>query len=240
MKVLRSTRHYIYKEVSPQRKDTMPYADYGEKVEFGSGSRFLKLKAKKDKVRFRLLGRPFIEGKHFIPKGMNEETGKMDWEITPCPRVNEKAECNYCTRYMRGIGTANKTKDKELIKKAHQELDKYNASISVYYPIINRLTQEFTVLQTTLGVRNKIEAEAEIGTRVLAVDFDLMRTEVPGSDYYKLSRVDSAETTPLTEAELALIEKNRGVKLDEIVNGSADDDSNVSFEANSEVREPEV
>lgn len=208
----------------------MPYADFGEKVSFGTGSQFLKLKSKGDKLRFRILGRPFIEGKHFT----KTEDG---WDVTPCPRVNEKQDCPSCTIYMKAIGAANKTKDEAIKKKAHKEFDKYNATISVYYPIIDRLTQEFRVFQTTMGVRGKIESEGEMGVKVLAVDFDIMRTELPGSDYYKLSRVDSAETTPLTDLESELIEKNKNVDLSQIVNGTADDDSTVAFEANSEVRD---
>lgn len=207
----------------------MPYADFGEKVSFNS-SQFLKLKSKNDKVRFRILGRPFIDGKHFFK--LNDGT----WEIEPCVRVNEKSKCPHCDTYFSIIMKAKKTGDKTIIEAAKKEAKPFQNTISVYFPIINRDTEEFAVLQTTMGVRDEIEAEAAAGTKVLEADFVVLRTETPGK-YYRVSKVDSADTKPLSDKELQGVEHFKTIKLDELVSGTADDESAVAIEANSEVED---
>lgn len=209
----------------------MPIAQFGEKLNF-SNNQFLKLKSKSDKVRFRLLGAPFIEGKHFFEL----EDG---WDIQACPRINNREECQHCKKYFQIISGLKKTDDKTMQKQIQKEADPFKVSISVYYPIIDRLSAEFKVLQTTMGVRGKIETEVELGTKVLNVDFDLLRTELPGSDYYKLARVDSAETTPLLPQEEEIVAKYTPDQLEKIVNGSFDENK-VAEEANTEVREDDA
>lgn len=207
----------------------MPYVDFGEKVNFNS-SQFLKLKSKGDSIKFRILGRPFIDGKHF------SKTPEGEWDIKACPRINEHGKCGLCDQFFSIIMKAKKTGDKTLIEQSKKEAEPFKSTVSVYYPIINRATEEFGVFQTTMGIREEIEAEAALGTKVLEADFMVMRTEVPGK-YYRFSKVDSAETLPLTEKELSEVEKFKTIKLDEIVSGTADDDSNVAIEANTEVVE---
>ena len=207
----------------------MPYADFGEKVNFNS-SQFLKLKSKNDSLRFRILGIPYIDGKHFT------KTPDDKWDIQPCERVNSHGKCEMCSKFFSIIMKAKKTGDKTLIEQAKKEAEPYKCTVSVYYPVINRETEEFGVFQTTMGVREEIEAEAALGTKVLESDFTVLRTEVPGK-YYRFSKVDSADTKPLSEKELAAVEHFKTIKLDEIVNGSADDESGVAVEANSEVVE---
>lgn len=208
----------------------MPYADFGEKVSFNS-SQFLKLKSKNDAVRFRILGIPYIDGKHFTLG----DDGKT-WDIQPCARVNEKSKCEKCDKFFSIIMKAKKTGDKTLIEQAKKEAEPYKCTVSVYYPIINRDTEEFAVFQTTMGVREEVEAEGALGTKVLETDFVVMRTEIPGK-YYRFSKIDSANTTPYSEKELQGVEKFKSIKLDEIVSGVADDESNVAIEENTEVVE---
>ncbi|KKK90683.1 hypothetical protein LCGC14_2720570, partial [marine sediment metagenome] len=125
----------------------MPYADFGSKLNFG-GNQYLKLKSKGDKAKFRILGTPFIEGKHFF------KDNKNNWDIQPCPRVNEAAECHYCKEFFETIATGKKTGDKTLIAQAKKAAEKFKNSVSVYLPIVDRATEQFAILQTTLGVRN--------------------------------------------------------------------------------------
>lgn len=209
----------------------MPYADFGEKLSFSAGSQFHKLKSQGDKLHFRLLGRPYIEGKHFteLPDG--------SWDIQPCPRVNENSKCETCNKYFSIIMKAKKTGDKTLIEQSKKEAKPYQNSVFVYFPVINRETQEFTIFQTTMSVRNKFEDEISLGKKVLEMDWIVLRTETPGSEYYKLSPVDSADTKPLTEKELAEVERYKSMDLAEIVAGAADDESNLAIEANSEIVE---
>lgn len=212
----------------------MPYADFGEKLSFSAGSQFFKLKSKGDKLRFRLLGAPFIEGKHFteLPDG--------SWDIQPCPRVNENSKCDTCNKYFSIIMKAKKTGDKTLMEQAKKEAKPYQNSVAAYFPVINRDTQEFVVFQSTVGVRTKIEDEIALGKKVLEIDLVVLRTETPGSEYYKLSPVDSADTLPLTEKELSEVERYKTIDLSEMVAGAADDDSSLAIEANSEVVDEEL
>lgn len=132
---------------------------------------------------------------------------------------------------------AKKTGDKTLIEQSKKEAKPYQNSVFVYFPVINRETQEFTIFQTTMSVRNKFEDEISLGKKVLEMDWIVLRTETPGSEYYKLSPVDSADTKPLTEKELAEVERYKSMDLAEIVAGAADDESNLAIEANSEIVE---
>lgn len=211
----------------------MPYAQFGEKLSFGGGSPFFKLKSKGDKLRFRLLGAPFIEGKHFFKL----EDGS--WDIQPCVRINENGKCPHCAAYFSIIMKAKKTGDKTLMEQAKKEAAPFKNSISAYFPVLDRDTEEFKVFQGGISIRNKIEDEVALGTKVLAVDFIVLRTENPGSDYYKLSRVDSGDTKPLTDKEKAEIERYKTLDLADIVAG-VQDEAGVAFEANSEIVEEDL
>lgn len=206
----------------------MPQVGFGEKLQTG-GSQFFKLEAKGDSLHFRLLDAPFIEGKHFF----QTDDG---WDIQPCPRINEGQECEHCKKFFSFYRKAKKETDKTLVAQLKKEGDYWKPSTFVYYPVINRETHEFTLFQTTVGVRTQIEDEYKLGTKVLDVDFKVMRTENPGS-YYKVSRVDSAETEPLNEEELQAVETYKQTNIADLVNGRYDEDSGTAFESNSEVQE---
>lgn len=191
----------------------MPYADFGEKVDF-SASLFTKLKAKGDKIHFRIIGSSFYDGKHF----MKTDDG---WDVVPCPRINEGTECEICNMFF----AAHKDAKKRGLDKT--ETDKltrdFKPSISFYFPILNRETGRFEVFQTTQSVRNSIEEEVEMGTDVLNVDFIVLRTEKPGSNYYKTSRVDSKDTKALTKDEKAEVERGKKIKLENYINGQREE-----------------
>lgn len=206
----------------------MPFADFGENISFGV-HQYLKLKDKKDKVQFRILGKPYFEGKHFM------KDDKGNWDVKPCPRVDENAECDLCKTYFSIIAAGKKTNDKTLMEQAKKEAKPFQNAVSVYYPIINRETGEYAVFQTTWGVRNMLEAEVELGVKVMKVDWIVLRTEVPGS-YYKLSRVDSAETKALTKEEKEIVKQYKDGHLAEAIGGTADE-AGVAVEANSEIEE---
>jgi len=208
----------------------MPMVQFGEKLSF-SQKKFFKLEGKGDKLRFRILGIPFIEGKHFF------ENPDGTWDIQPCVRVNEKKQCEHCEKFFSILAKAKKTGDKTLIEQAKKEAQPWQARIFVYYPVIDRLEAEFKIFQTTIGVRTKIEAERDMGANVLKSDFVVMRTEQPGTAYYSLSKVDSADSTPLLPVEEEIIEAYENMDLSELVGGSKDEDSGVAIDANSEVRD---
>jgi len=186
-----------------------PVAEYGEKLSF-SASKFTKLKSKGDKIKFRLLGKPFYDGKHFMEDGDG-------WDVRPCPRINEGAECETCELFFAAHRSAKK---EGLDKKETDKLtSEFKPTISFYFPVLNRESQEFEVFQTTQGVRNQIEAQAELGTKIMERDLIVIRTETPGSSYYSLSVVDSSETEPLSVREKTEVKKGKKVDLSEYING---------------------
>jgi hypothetical protein len=211
----------------------MPQVGFGEKLPTG-GSQFIKLTSKGDHVRIRLLDAPFIEGKHFFQTGV-DDTGKPVWDIQGCPRVNEGGKCEHCDKFFALKRRVKKESDKTVIAQLNKEAEKWKPSTMVHYPVIDRLNACFAIFQTTVGVREQIEAEYSLGVKVLEVDFNVLRTETPGSGYYKVSRVDSAETTPLLPSEVEAAEAYKSMNLADLVGGRYDEDSNTAFEANSEV-----
>ena len=167
------------------------------------GNMFLRVKQKGDKIQFRIAQHPVYVGKHFIQK----ENG---WDVPSCPRINSQEECSYCEEYFKLMAAAKQFKDTD--PKKYEELKKearpYNCSITFYFPVLNRNESTFGVLQTTLGVRNKINEFFEAGTDVMKKDFILRNTgsESP-KDRYSLTIVDSAETPPFTPEEEAKYQK---------------------------------
>jgi len=201
----------------------MPTANFGENITF-STSKFTKLKSKGDKIQFRIIKAPFYDGKHFL----KDENG--NWDIHSCPRINERQDCPYCENFFKAL---KKAKKDELDKKEADKLtNPWKASISYYYPVINRETGNFEVFQTTSGVRNQIETEISLNAKTLKRDLVVLRTEVPGN-YYSLSIVDSSESKPLTEDEEAKFKIGKETNLSDYICGTEDEDSNVAFEDNS-------
>ena len=216
-------------QISPdgQKEDTMPYNEFGTQFQT-STSQFTSLKGKGDKIRFRLLGAPYVNGKHF------EELPDKKWNITSCPRINDKSECETCNKYFEIIMKAKKTGDKATIEQAKKDARKYSAAISFYFPVIDRTTGEFTIFQSKMSVKNKIDAKLEAGVKIFDVDFVVVRTEQPGPEYYSLDKVDSSDTPPLTEEELLEVEKYKKMDLSSIIMGTKDD-GDIAVEANVEV-----
>lgn len=198
-------------------------ADFGESIDF-SASRFTKLKSKGDKIQFRIIAPPFYDGKHFL----KDEEG--NWNVVPCPRINEGAECEYCEKFFAAHRKAKK--DGLTPEETRKLTDPWKPSISFYFPVINRGTGKFEVFQTTKSVRDAIEAEREMGVEVLTTDFVVLRTEKPGSGYYKVSAVDSAKTEDLTPLEVEEVEKGLETNLEDYIHGRSveEDDATEDIE----------
>lgn len=205
-----------------------PVVNFGEKMP-GQRKSYLKLDSKGDKVHIRLLGAPFIEGKHFLTK----EDGS--WDIKPCPRINEGEECPICEQYFALMAEIKKEPDEATVKQLKKDARSFNASVFVYYPVIDRETEQFAVFQSKASVRNAIEDEFAMGTKVLDVDFLVVRTETPGPNYYKVNRLDSADTKALTKKEKEEAKKYDPDTFAQSVGGRRDEDSGVAIEENSEV-----
>ena len=194
----------------------MPTANWGDKQSF-SASKFTKLKSKGDKIQFKILGGYVFGGKHFMG---DKKNGKWEGEVVDCSRINEGAECEICNNFF----AAHRSAKKENLNKAETEklVNPFKPSISYYFPVLNRVTEQFEVFQTTPGVKNQIDAKLELNPKVLERDLIVMRTEIPGS-YYSLDVVDSSETKDLTKKEKAEAKKGADANLEDYVNGTSKD-----------------
>jgi hypothetical protein len=199
----------------------MPYIDFGSELP-STGSKFLKLKSKGDKVQIRLLDRPFYYGQHFL----KDEAGK--WNVVPCPRINDQDECEYCEKFFSIIAKAKKDGDPKEIEEAKKEARAFQPSTQFYYPVLNRDTGKFQIFQTTKSVRDKIETEAKMGVKVLETDFIVLRAETSPQNYYGVTKVDSSEVKALSTEEKDEIKKSKQTDLESIVAGNREEDSEVA------------
>lgn len=213
---------YQFRPLEPERND-MPIVEFGEKFST-SRSKFLKLKGVNEKVRLRFLGAPFVEGKHF------DQNPDDSWNVTPCPRINEKADCPTCERYFEIMARAKKTGDEKVIKEAKKEARKYQSAISFYFPVLNRDTCEFAIFQSKLSVKNQLEDELAAGTKVLDSDFVVMRTESNGLVRYPVKKVDSSDTPPLTLEEKEEVKKYKTINMEDYVTGQREDEGELAIE----------
>jgi hypothetical protein len=208
----------------------MPELQFGEIFSTGY-SKFTKLKSKGDKIQFRIVKAPFYDGKHFL----KDEQG--NWNIVPCPRINEGKECEICNNYFKVLAKAKKDavdqKEKDRLTKP------FKPTISFYFPIINRETGLFEVFQTTKSVRDKIEDQIQLGVKILDRDIIVIRTEKPGADYYSLSVVDSAETKALSSSEQQELAKGKDIDLSEFIYGTEEEDTSIAVETNIEDEDEE-
>lgn len=174
----------------------MPQANFGEKTNADRRGGFIKLKDKGETFRIRFI-RPdfFYDGKHFT------ELADHKWDIQGCPRINEDNYCDTCEKAQEILSTLNGVKDENERKAIKEKAKPFQPSISFYYPVIDRADETAKILQVSMGIRIKLEERLKKGEEVLKYDYDITRTEKPGSEYYTLERVDSAETKELTERE---------------------------------------
>lgn len=158
----------------------------------------------------------YYDGKHFLKDG-------EDWDIRKCPRINEGNPCDICEKYFDIIKKITKESTEDEKKAIKKQADPFKSSITFYIPVIDRKTEELKIFQTKLSVRRYFESEVGLGTNILERDFITIRTENPGPNYYSTSRVDSAETRPLTEKEREAIKEAKKLNLAEIVGGAIDE-----------------
>lgn len=193
-----------------------------------TGNKFLTVKQKGDKIQFRIAQAPTYTGKHFLAT----ENG---WDITLCPRINDQEECDKCELYFEAQAEIKKllggrkpgdltSEEQKEYKGLEAEARKWNAATQFHFAVLNRDTEEFGVLQTTMGVRNKINEFHENGTDVFSKDFVLRNTGLTGRDLYSLTMVDSADTKKLSEKEVAEYKKAQEYDLGSLNGGSSAQD----------------
>ncbi|MBV6446333.1 MAG: hypothetical protein IFNCLDLE_02626 [Ignavibacteriaceae bacterium] len=197
----------------------MPTANFGEDIKIGSGNFFVSLKEKDESIRVRLLAAPYYDGMHFLKKADGT------WDRIACTRVNEGNPCGYCEQYFDIIGAVKDKDDKVKMDEARKAADPYRATITFYYPVINRETQQFQIFKTRKSVRDDIEAKSRKGIKVLERDLVITRTERPGAGYYSVDVMDSSETAPLTALENEAVAKYKEKSLEEYIYGTTRDEN---------------
>ncbi len=180
----------------------MQRLDFGQTMP-GRKDQFLRVKQKGDTIKFRIAQPPVYTGKHFATV-KDPTTGESKWDVTECPRINGGGECGICEKFFEAKAKAKKLKDEDPVasKNYENEARGYSVAIQFYFPILNRDTQEFGILQTTQGVRNKINEIAEVGVDIFEKDWVLRNTgsESP-KDLYSIVAMDSKDTAKLTDKE---------------------------------------
>lgn len=194
-----------------------------QRTEFGqdlprSGGNFIRVKNTNDKVTFRLAQPPVHTGKHFL----TTEDGK--WNVVGCPRINENEECEHCNEYfnlMRMAKEAEASGDKGAATDLKEQARKNGRQVAIefYYPVLNRDTGTFGILQTTYGIKKEIDAKYNNGVKVTERDMTLLNTGKPAAARYSLEVVDSADTQPLSEQEQAEFQKAKDYDTSKINSG---------------------
>lgn len=176
---------------------------------------YLRLKNKGDRTQFKIAQSPVYSGKHFMQDGAN-------WDVVECSRINSQEECITCENYFALMAESKKLKesDKKESERIANEARKSKVTVIFYFPILNRDTGEFAILQTTEGVRNRLNAKHEAGIDVMEKEWLLVNTgsEVP-TERYSLDPVDSAEVKPLTPEEEAEFKKAQEYDITSINEG---------------------
>lgn len=194
----------------------MPSFNFGDNLPLDRGNLFLELKSQNQEAHIRFVGGGSYDGKHFM-----KEDGK--WNVSYCPRIMTNDECPFCEKYFdvrKQIKDAGKGED---MTELENDLRKYKAKITFYYPVLDRENETARIFKTTLSIRLKLEEEVKAGIDVPNFDYKIKRTEKPGSDYYTLTRLDSSMIKGLTEKEEQEVERAKEFNLEEIIHGKDSD-----------------
>ena len=159
----------------------MPQIDFGQSIDIpGRPSQFVQLKRKGDSITFRLAGIPTYQGKHWI----------SDTEWVPCPKVNEKKECEYC--------------EKAELNQDEDEQRRLRAKVNFYFPILDRTTGKAAIFQTGLQVRSALEQYDRAGIDIYKSDWQVIRNEDKNpAFYYGVLKLDSKPLSKEDSIELA-------------------------------------
>jgi len=171
----------------------MPLATFGKNLNLpSSGGKFIKLKAKGDKLKFRIAGQPVYETQHWIAEKQAVLCGRFNSE-------DKKALCQYCDQYQKLVDAGQKDEAKELAPVT-----------TFYYPILHLLDDSAGIFQfTAKSIHYTIGGYADEGVDVFACDWSIERTEDPGN-YYAVKRLGDK---PLNEEQQDQYEVAKGLKI---------------------------
>lgn len=164
----------------------MPEADFTDQIDELNTfkSQFLRLQDKGDKIKFRIAGKMFYVGRHWIGEK----------EVVSCPRVasgDKNVACEYCEKFEDGF------------ENPYARNKSYKAVLQFYYPIVSRefngqKTGEGQIFQTSQLVHTRIKEAADAGINVYKQDWQITCNKGVPANYYSVVRLDP---TPLTEVE---------------------------------------
>lgn len=188
----------------------MPEAGFDRNINLPSGGgKYFRLKAKGDKIRFLIASTPHYETKHWI----------SDRESVLCNKYNGQgkgAVCDLCNKHKELLTSAGE--DKVKIDAAN----KLKAKTDFFYPVLNLVTDEPMIFQTTPSVHWDIVGYKEDGVDVFGCAWSVERTEEPGK-YYSTRRLDAVKLTPEQQEALEqakLIPLDRGLSSSTVVDES--------------------
>ena len=167
----------------------MPIAKFGQELNIPkSESRYLKLKAKGDTIKFRLAGVPVYQTDHWINK-----------EKISCDKYNSAdniGDCRYCDQYAEAYAAGDKTAMRE-----------YRPVTTFMYPVLckeynNKEHGRAAIFQfTAKSIHYGIDGYSRMGVDVFACDWAIERTEEQGN-YYSVMRLGEGVLSKEEEAEL--------------------------------------
>lgn len=182
-------------------------SSFGARTNADRDDLFVKLKAKGEKITFRVIKTPYYDGKHFT------KNAEGKWDIEECPKIMLDEYCEKCDTYYAKMREVKKLKadkkDKEA-KVLEDEAKPFKNKVTFYYPIVNRETESVQILKVPQSIRIYFDEQAAKGIDITKFDYIMVRTEVPGK-YYDIDRVDSSMTKPLSEKEQVEWEKGKTI-----------------------------
>ena len=160
-----------------------PEAGFERDINLPSGgSKYFRLKAKGDKIKFLIANTPHYETKHWI----------SDRESVLCQKYNGQPKgtpCETCEQHSKLLAAAGD--DKKKIDAAN----KLKAKVDFFYPVLNLDTDEPVIFRTTPSVHWDIVGYKENGVDVFGCAWMVERVE-EGSHYYAVKRLDKVKLTP--------------------------------------------
>lgn len=195
----------------------------------GSGDKFLRVKQKGDRVQFKIAQLPVFTGKHFM------QTDENTWKVDECPRIASNDECDHCSVYFETLAEVKKLKasDETLtdkspsVKPLLSKMRENRVAIQFYFAVLDRTDPiedgRFRILQTTNGVRKKLDALINTGVDPSKTEFILSNTgSANPNEIYMLTTVDSALVKKMSKVDETELEKAKKYDLSSVSQSGSD------------------
>lgn len=198
----------------------MPSVNIGETIQnIDNRQVFIALKAKDEKIHFRLVQIPYsYTAKHILLNDIG------NYDVSDCDRIINGGHCDICDRFFELKEQAKNEENEKTKKTIENQARNFAPKMTFYYAIINRELEKAQIFKTSLSVRLAIDSESEVLKKfdgsVFEYDYIVERTEQPGAGYYKLTRLDSKQTKEFTTQELEEYDIAKTWDLESKINNS--------------------